>query len=161
MRYNMDYVMISDQFKLPCPDGFHILSKEEQSRLNLLGDGETVCLSDENRHMLISIGWKKTGMLSALLLSEFSLEKNMESSIRQGMLPYGFQRESALTRQIAGRNAAGFRYTYNSKNIGMLGDSYVLRSGNTVVYFHMYARTSLREESISVWNDLLESVTLN
>lgn len=154
----MEYLMISDQLKLPCPDGFHLMSDEEKAKLNFLEEGEGFCLRDENRHMLVSIGWKKTGMLTAMLLSDISLERNMESSIRQGMQPYGFQQETHLNRQIAGGNAAGFRFTYTAQNTDMLSESYVLRSGHSVIYFHLYARNALREESLPVWNDLLASV---
>ena len=150
--------MIGDQFKLPFPEGFHVLSKEEQDKLELLEDGKSVFLSDESRHMLLSFGWKETGMLTAMLLSEYSLENNMESGIRQGMRPYGFQRESSLSRQVAGCSASGLRYLYNAKDTDMLGESYVLRSGRTVVYCHLYARAALRDESLSVWNELLDSI---
>ena len=154
----MDYLKISDQFKLPFPDGFRVLSQEERNKMNLLEGGECIILSDENRHMILSFGWKETGMLAAMLLSEYSLENNMESSIRQGMQPYGFQKESSLNRQIAGCNANGLRYLYTAKDTDMLGESYVLRSGRTVVYCHLYARAALRDESLPVWNELLDSI---
>ena len=112
------------------------MSKEEKAKLNFLESGEGICLRDEDRHMLVSIGWKETGMLAAMLLSESSLERNMESSIRQGMLSYGFKLETHLNRQIAGRNAAGFRYVYTTQGIDMLGESYVLRNGRSVFYYH-------------------------
>ncbi len=154
----MEYLMIGEQLKLPCPNGFHLMSDEEKAKLNFLESGKGFCLRDEDRHMLVSIGWKETGMLTSMLLSDISLEKNMESSIRQAMQPYGFQPETHLNRQIAGMNATGFRYTYTAQNISMLSESYVLRNGQSVIYFHLYARNALRDDSLPVWNDLLASV---
>ena len=154
----MEYLMISEQLKLPCPSGFHLMSDEEKAKLNFLESGEGFCLRNEDRHMLVSVGWRETGMLTAMLLSDISVEKNMESSIRQAMQPYGFRLETYLNRQIASGNAAGFRYTYTAQDTGMLSESYVLRSGRSVIYFHLYARDAFREESLPVWNDLLASV---
>ena len=154
----MNTLIISDRFKLLCPDGFRVLSKEEQAAINRLGDGESICLSNEDCHMLISIGWKAVGAFSSLFLSATALEKGMESRIRKAMQPYGYLKESVLTRQIAGRKAAGFRYTYTAQNTDMIGESYVFQSGRSIVYFHLYARAALRDPILSEWNELLGAV---
>ena len=38
----------------------------------------------------------------------------------------------------------------------MYGESYALKDGRTLYYFHLYARQELKEESLPLWRQLLE-----
>ena len=40
----------------------------------------------------------------------------------------------------------------------MMGESYVLKSGKTLYYFHLYAREALEEESLACWETMLDSL---
>ena len=154
----MNEMYVDDIFRLPCPDGFHIMDEEETSRLNILEGGSFIGLSDPGRHMIVTIGWKKTNGLLSLILKTKDIAERMEKTIGRAMKNSGFQREGHLERIIAGSKAEGFSYYYTAQDTDMLGQSFVVKDDKTVVYFHFYARTALRKESLKVWNMLLDSV---
>ena len=55
----------NDTLTISCPEGFHVMDEEERSRLNFYGEGECECLSDPDRHIIISIGWARLNGLGA------------------------------------------------------------------------------------------------
>ena len=64
----MEDVLLNNSLKLPCPEGFHVMDDEERSELNIMGNGPGVCLSNPERHIIVSIGWQQVGGLTSLLL---------------------------------------------------------------------------------------------
>ena len=154
----MEEVLLNDKYRLQYPDGFHIMDEEESSRLNLLEGGSFIGLTDPGRHMIITVGWRKTGGFLSVMLKTKDLAAKMEKTIGQAMKPLGFRSEGHLDRIIAGNRAEGFSYTYQAQDTAMLGQSCVLKADKTVFYFHLYTREALREENLPVWNKILDSV---
>ena len=118
-------------------------------------EGQGECLSDPERHMIVSAAWKKIGGFSALLLNDKDLTKQMERNIGSSMRVFGYRAGGAVKRTVGGRQAEGFCYTYIAQDTAMYGESLVLRSGKTLYYFHLYAREALKEDSLPVWEALL------
>ena len=46
------------------PIGFHGMDQSEWSKMNLLTDGETSGLSDLERHMIVTVGYKQVNGFS-------------------------------------------------------------------------------------------------
>ena len=151
----MNEITLNDRVKLIYPEGFRLLSEEERGRLRMLEEGPGLSLSDPARHMLLSLGWTRLNPLSGLL-GAYDLAKNMESRVSRAMAPYGYRREGFGSRNVGGREASGFRYEYTAENVPMYGESYALKEGRTLYYFHLYARQELKEESLPLWGRLLE-----
>lgn len=151
----MNEITLNDRLKLIYPEGFRPLSEEERGRLRMLEEGPGLSLSDPQRHMLVSLGWTRLNPLSRLFKAD-ELAKNMESRVSRAMSPYGYRRESFGSRSVGGREAAGFRYSYTAESVPMYGESYALKDGRTLYYFHLYARQELKEESLPLWEQLLE-----
>ncbi len=154
----MNTISINREWKLSYPDGFHIMEDAERRRLNFIGGAGSVCLSDPERHIVVSAGEKQINGFSALVLSGKDLAKNMEKQINKPMEPYGYHLEGFFTRQVGGKSAEGFRYTYMAQGIDMLGESYVVKNGKQLLYLHLYARDAQRDESLAVWNEMLRSI---
>lgn len=154
----MEDILLNNSLKLPCPDGFHVMDEEEKSQLNIMRDGPGVCLSDPERHMMVSIGWQQVGGLTSMLLKSGDIVKNSEKAVSKSMQSYGYQREGFLQRSIAGNQAEGFAYTYEAQGVPMYGQSCAMKVGKVFYYFHCYARQALREESLKVWEEILDSV---
>ena len=154
----MKTISINREWKMSFPEGFQILNDMERRRLNFIGGAEGVCLSDPERHVVVSVGEKQINGFSALVLSGKDLAKRMEKQISKPMEAYDYHLEGFFTRQIADKTASGFRYTYKSQGVEMLGESYVVKDGKHLVYFHLYARKALREESLAVWNGILDTI---
>ncbi|MBQ3262295.1 MAG: hypothetical protein IJH52_03905 [Oscillospiraceae bacterium] len=145
---------------LPIPAGFHVMDKEEWSRMKLLADGEGTGLSDPGRHMVVTLGWKQAGGFSAALLSAKDLAKNMEKQICRAMASLGCRSEGVKTRAIGGREAHGARYRYTAQGTDMTGESWVVKEKKEIWYLHGYMRTELLEVSLPVWEEMLDSITI-
>ena len=154
----MQKITLNGELVLTCPDGFHQLDEAERRSLNAMEGSQWIGLSDPERHIIVTAGWKDPGLLAKLLLNDRDLEKNMEKSIRRSLKPLGFQSDGPSERMIAGIPAQGFRYTYRVQDTQMAAESFVLRKGKTIYYFHGYVRAALREESFMLWHDLLDTV---
>ena len=153
----MSDIKINDRFKLVCPEGFRPMTPQERTQLHVEEAGDILCLSTEDGNMAVSIGWKEVSFLAGLILHLIRPVKGVEAGVYRAMAPYGFRKETDLTRQIGGQNAAGFRYTYTA-GAPMVGETYVIRQGKALTFFHMYLRESHREAGLSQWSALLDAV---
>lgn len=151
-------MLLNNELVMECPEGFHVMTEEERGKINLLEDGQWVGLSDPDRHMMITIGWKELGGIMAKLMSGKSLAENIEKQISKGMAAFGYESEGSRERQIAGMDAAGFGYKYAAQGIDMVGEAYAAKKNKTAYYFYLYAREELKSESLAVWEEFLRSL---
>ena len=154
----MEEIIVSNRYAVPCPPGFRKLTKKELKELSMMGEGDSECLKNEEQHIMVSIGWKQINAFSGFLLKLFRPVRSVEASINRAMAPYGYRKETDLTRKIGGSRAEGFRFIYTAGGVPMIGESYVIREGKNLVFFHGYMQAGLRDESLPVWNSLLDSV---
>ncbi len=149
---------IGGALRLSCPEGFHRMTDAEKSGLTTLGNGSWAGFSDPERHMIVTVGWKRVNALVSLLLTEKDLAKNAEKQIARSMRPFGYRSGESVRRTVAGERAEGFRYGYEAQGVGMAAESLAMKHGKTVVYFHLYYREAPEEESLPVWEEILASV---
>ena len=154
----MSVFKIGTKFQLVCPEGFRPMTKDERANLRIAEDGDILCLTNEAEHMLVSIGWKEVNVGVSLLLHLIRPVKSVEASVNRSMSPYGYRLEEMLERQIGGQPVQGFRYTYTAGGTPMVGESYVLRQGRSLTFFHGYMPQELRESALALWHGLLDEV---
>ena len=154
----MREMMLNQMLVIEYPDSFHELSEKERKELNAQGSGRWDGLTDPKRHIMLTFGWEKTGGLISLLLRSRDLASGTERRIRRPMKQFGYRLEGFIIRDIAGKQADGFRYTYTASDIDMFGESLVLKYGRTVYYLHLYGREKLRKETLKAWEGILASV---
>ncbi len=123
----------------------------------MLEGGSWIGLSDPERHVLITLGWKQAGGLASALLTGRDLARNTEKNIRRSMKVFGYRADGFAERPVAGGAAHGFRYGYRAQDAEMYGESFILKSGKTIYYFHLYARAALKAASLPPWEALLDS----
>ena len=154
----MNELKINGRFQLVCPEGFRPLTEAEREKLNTLGGGESLFLTNEEGHIAVSIGWKDVNAFAGFLLHLISPVSSVEASVNRAMAPYGYRKETMLERQIGGQIAKGFRYTYTAGNTPMVGESYVIREGRSLTFFHVYLREDQRDACLDQWNLPLDQV---
>ena len=137
------------------PEGIRVLSDEERRGMNFIENGPGVCLSDPDRHIKISISWKKAGLL-AVLADPKDAVKTMEARIGSPMQQFGYKQEGFFERPVGGKMFSGFRYSYTVQDTGMTGESLIGKNGKVFYYLHFYARSEM-PESIEIWKDILDS----
>ena len=152
----MEPVMLNNEIQISGLEHFRVMTEEETAGLRAGRQGEVICLTAPELHIALSLGWKKEGGLFNRLLFGNDPVANMEACYKKGFKPYGFAMGGYLERTIAGESARGLRYTYTAKGIDMTGESYALKKNGTMYYLHSYYRTSSREESLRIWNGILD-----
>ena len=121
-------MLLNNELSISFPEGFNEMSLEERKKLKLLAEGPGVCLSDPERHMIVSIGWKPLGLLPRLILN---------------------------TNDIAAQTAKGISYQYDAEGVEMTGETLAVKNKKTLYYFHVYTRTALLEQNQTLWDTLL------
>ena len=153
---------INDSLTLTFPDGFARMSADEKRGMTTLGSGPWEGFRDPERHMIVTVGWKRINLFSALLLSGKDLAKNAEKQVCRSMKPFGYRSAEFSEARIGGASgeperASGFRYAYDAQGVGMRGEACVVKRGRDVIFFHVYYRDALSAESVPVWEKILSS----
>ena len=52
-------------------------------KLQIIAAGEGVCLRDDERHIILSVGRKQTGVMTAFLLNTRDIQKKVEKAIEK------------------------------------------------------------------------------
>ena len=149
-------IKLNEELTVTYPDGFHVMDEEEKKKLNAIGGiGEVI--TDPDRHIILSFGWKKTGGLISKMFSAENASKEVEKNYKSAMKPYDYHFGDRFSRTIAGEKAEGFSFGYIAQEIEMYAESYVLKHKKGFYYIHYYSRTSVKEENAAVLNDILDS----
>ena len=154
----MEQLTIGKRFALTCPEGFRPLTGEEKDRLHMPESDDSLGLIWEEGRTVVSLGWKEVNAFAGLLLRILSPVTSTEASVSQAMAGYGYKRETRLSREIGGQQAEGFRYTYTAGDSPMVGETYVVRQGRSLTFFHAYLPAELREQGLARWNELLDGI---
>ena len=154
-------VTVNQELVFPFPDGFHVMNPEERQNLRMFGEDAADCLADPERHMVICIGYKQPPGWALLMLSAKDLAKKAEAQLRKPMEQYGYRLTGFSERNLGGGKAHGFSFEYTAQGIEMYADSFVLKKGKTVYYFHCYARKAQQAESAAVWQEMTEHISFS
>ena len=153
-------ISIDNKLYMDCPEGFRQLTEEELQKMNLIAGGKGLCISDSERHIVISVAWTQVNALSAWLLGTRETAGSMEKHIRKNMKPFSYVWLDDVKREIDGQVARGFDYNYIVQGIHMTGESLVVKSEENLFYFHFYGRQARRDESLAVFHEILDGVVI-
>ena len=146
-----------NELQLTYTEDFHEMNESEKAGLNFYKEGPGVCLSNPEKHIIITIGYKKSAFASVMINVKEAAEK-AEEKISVPMKAYGYELEGFTDYELAGEKACGYRYNYTSQDIGMTGETVVVKHRKAFYYLNFYARTELLDESLKIWQDILSSI---
>jgi len=152
----MDNKVVINELKIFYPEGFHVMDALERSELNMLGNDSAEMIFDPDRHMSISIGWRRIG-LGARMNSVSDILKKTEAGISSAMQPYGYKFGSTAPLEIDGEPADSFCYEYTAKEIDMYGETVVVKHGKVLYNIHLYARKELIDSNMGAWKEILKN----
>ncbi len=153
-------ISIDNKLYMDCPEGFRQLTEEELQKMNLIAGGKGMCISDSERHIVISVAWTKVNALSAWLLGTRETAGSMAKHIGKSMKPFNYVWLDDVKREIDGQVARGLDYNYIVQGIHMTGESLVVKVEENLFYFHFYGRQARREESLAVFHEILDGVVI-
>lgn len=148
---------LNGELTLSYPDGFHVMTEEELRKHKFFEGAPGFSIEDPDRHMILSVSWRQANPFVAMLAGTADVARNMEARIRKPMTKFGYKSEGFLKREIGGREADGFRYSYEVQGIGMSGESLSVKNGSCFYYIHSYYRTALKEESLAVLDEIFQN----
>ena len=102
---------------------------------------------------------KKRARVCAMKNPGGILAKSMEGQMAQAMKAFQYKLVEFTARTPGGKEAEGFRYDYTVQDTGMSGESLCVKNRNTFYYLHFYYRTALKEESMAVVDEILQSAS--
>lgn len=153
-------ISIENKLYMDCPEGFRQLSEEELQKMNMIARGKGLCISDSERHIVISVAWTQVNPLSSWLLGTRETAGSMARHIGKSMKPFSYYWLNNVKREIDGQVARGLDYEYVVQGINMTGESLVVKVEENLFYFHMYGRKVRRDESLAVFNEILDGVVI-
>ena len=156
-----NYVSLNNTLRVFYPDGFHVLDENERSKFKSLGGGPVECLSDPERHILISTGWKSVGRLIGMLFGAKDAAESAEAQVRKAMKANGYRSNGFFTKQVGGEEARGYSYEYEAEGMVMYGETCVVKHGKELYFLHFYTRAAVKEENLEMWNEMLASAAWN
>ncbi|MCR4951524.1 MAG: hypothetical protein K6A40_09410 [Solobacterium sp.] len=155
----MSEIRWNETFLADVPEGFIEADEAMKQQMNTPWGAPQYLLQDPDRHMIISLASRQTGGLTALLAGNVEeVVRNMEPKVAKAMQSFGYRQGSFLERTVADTKAYGFSYEYTAQNTGMSSETYMMKNEKTYYYFHVYYRTELKDESLPVWNAVLDSM---
>jgi hypothetical protein len=155
MRISLDKRLYMD-----CPDGFRRLTEEELQKMNLVAGGKGLCISDPNRHIVITVTWTQGNVLTSWLMGTREAAGSMARHIGKSMKKFNYVWLDDVKRTVDGQTARGIDYEYVVNGINMTGESLVIKMEENIFYFHMYARKARRAESLAVFHEILDGVAI-
>ena len=93
---------VNNALEFDFPEGFEEMSKEETAGLQMSGGGESIALSNKNNHLLVTVGWKRTGGFSGMILNTEDLRKKMEHDIRKNLTRLEYSDAGSSDMQVGG-----------------------------------------------------------
>lgn len=151
----METILLNDALTLAFPEGFRRLSDAETDQLRGGKSAPGLCLRDDARHIVVSLGHKQAGLLSVLLNGK-DIVKGSQTRIAGAMRGFGYQLAGYDSRAVGGKTAPCFRYAYTAQNTEMLGECCAFKAGKTHYFLHFYVRRACAEEGLLVWKKVLE-----
>ncbi|MBQ6263945.1 MAG: hypothetical protein IJK60_00660 [Clostridia bacterium] len=151
----MKTVTINNELKITYPDGFVEKTEKEKSGMNFYGSIPDLCINDPEKHITVSIAYKKYGALAAALSNRKGVVKSMSKKTAALMKEFNFRPNGFITQKAGAFTADGYGYSYDAQGINMLGRSFVVKSGRTFYYIHCYYRKELEEESLKIIDGIL------
>ena len=139
------------------PDSFHEMSEEEKAGLNFYKDSPGVCLADPEHHIIVTVGWMKSG-ITAMMINEKEAARTAEKKVSKPMAAHGYHLEGFSDAVIGEVKASGYRYHYCIQDTEMTGETLVVKYKKVFYYLNFYARTGLLEESIKIWQTMLDTI---
>ena len=153
----METALLNNELNISYPDGFHVMDQSELSAYNFYAAAPGWCINDPDRHIMVSVAWKQIPGLFAKMLKTKEVAKSMEGQMAQAMKAYDYRMDEFVSRTPGGKEAEGFCYQYKVQETEMSGMSFSIKNKNTFYYIHMYYRSALKDQSLPVLEEILNS----
>ena len=121
------------------PDGFEEMDREQLKEAFLDDNPNRWGIKDEKRHMMITVLWNRTNMISAMITGPAAVADSAERKMRTSLNKSSYKCGGFERKKISGRNANGFTYEYVLEGAAQIGEVLVFQNVNCFYMLYAYA----------------------
>ena len=144
------------------PDGFHVLSEEEEKHVFQDDNPNRAGIWDKDRHVIVAVLWHSSNkLLIALAGNAKGVAQNNESRISRVLKDDGYKKGEFLEMQIAGNKAYGFSYEYEVQGVIQCCRTISVIEGVTCYNIYFYGRRENEETGLKLFEEILRTVQFN
>ncbi len=147
--------IINDDLILYYDDDFRLMGEEETGQMNVDGDSTSICIRNNEKHMIVAVGSKKINGFSNLVLNNKDLAKLTQENISRAMRPYSYEKTADLLEYADGQEMRGFAYDYVAEKVPMYGEAYVTKKDRKIYYLYLYVRQECKGNGIAIWKKMI------
>lgn len=157
----MQSTVINGELKVTYPDNFKEMSQEEIERKTGTAYPDKWVISDEEKHMSISIIWKKSGAILSALANAKDISKANASKLKNTLKNNDYELEESFETEVCGIKTYGLRYSYTAKGKRQQGQAVVLKNKRVCYTISFYIRKENEAELAPVFEQFLADLSLN
>lgn len=157
-RRRMTNDIINNELEISWPEGFHRMSERELRKAFKDNNPNRWGIMDEQRHMMITVLWNRTNMLSAMTVGPKTVAYSVEHKIKTSFDKSSYHFKSYFPKKVSGRNAYGFRYEYMMDNVVQLGEVLVTQNVNCYYTIYTYALKVNKQDARKVIDSIFKSL---
>lgn len=131
--------LINNELYLSYPDGFHEMDAAELKKTFLDDNPKRWGIKDEKRHMLITVLWNNTNMLSAIVVGPQAVAYSAERKLKASLSKSNYKSSEIKPIKINHRNGYKFSYEYVLENVEQFGEVLVMQNVNRYYTIYTYA----------------------
>lgn len=150
--------LINNELYLSYPDGFHEMSAAELKETFLDENPNRWGIKDENRHMLITVLWNNTNMLSALVVGPQAVAYSAERKLSASLNKSNYKSGAIEAIKINGRNCYKFAYKYVLENVEQIGEVLVMQNVNRYYTMYTYALKDKKQAARVIIDSITNSL---
>lgn len=154
----MDTAVVNGEISIDIPEGFRILDREELNVLYADGNPNRWGMTDDERHMVVSVFWHKNNPILTFLAGAKDACKATERKLSKALRDYGYFFEGFYRRVLCGKQAYGFRHRYTLKGEEYVSYVTLFMKGRVCYTVYCYVRTTEMEDRIPVLLDIIQSM---
>lgn len=158
---NSNHVLLNEELNLYWPDGFSVMTEEEQKAAFKTESTDRFGLHDKERHIIVFVWWHLSNPLIVKLAGSIeNVVKQTEKKLSKTYKNHNYQFGGFFSTEVCGCSARGLRYDYT------LGD--IVQTCETIQFIYKsccytvscYTRPELIEENHPILEKILQDMEI-
>ena len=151
--------IINQEISIGVPDGFHIMSQEELTKVYVTNDPNRWGIWDHDRHVIISILWQDLNAFTAMLADIDAAAVKNEQLTKKGYEGHDYVMEGFHDADISGSHARGYSFTYRIQDIIQHVDTLLFKANKRIYSINFIGRNENREQDHELFEEVLKTVS--
>lgn len=150
--------LINNELYLAYPDGFEVMDRAELKKAFLDDNPNRWGIKDEQRHMMITVLWNRTNMISALMVGPKTIADSAERKMKTSLSNSNYRFNGFTSQKINGRNTTGFSYEYVLEDVDQIGEVLILQNVNRYYMIYTYALKANQQKARVITDAVVASL---